>query len=171
MREVLKKQKGVAVLMSVIITSLLLIIATAMANIFTKELKLSIAVRDSHIAFYMADQGFECAIYHDVRLASFDPDIAGSISCAGLTINNNTGNQQTTGTNGLGNSLIGGGDTDTKSIFTLYETGTFPDGPCALVFVEKNPDPGLITEIESRGYNTCNPNRSDRIERAIRIRY
>ncbi|MEX0931635.1 MAG: hypothetical protein WDZ88_02685 [Candidatus Paceibacterota bacterium] len=159
-------QKGVAVLMAVIITSLLLMMAVAMSNIFLKQIKLSIGVRDSHVAFYMADQGYECAIYFDVRFNEFDPSTPGSITCAGVTI---TTGSQTEGTTGLANSQIGN---VSESVFTLhYSEDADLVGPCALVYVNKAPGSGYITEIRSRGYNTCDSERSDRVERAIRARY
>lgn len=57
--------------------------------------------------------------------------------------------------------------TDTDYAFTAFDL-EFADGFCATVTVEK--DEG-VTTIESRGYNTCNENDPNRVERALRATY
>ncbi len=57
--------------------------------------------------------------------------------------------------------------------------GVFPDVPCAILTVRKEAIENtagtgvdgytLLTTIESRGYNTCDPSDVNRIERAIRV--
>lgn len=57
------KQRGVALLFVVLVTSVLFLVAIGIANITYKELAFSIQARDSDVAFFAADTGIECGMY------------------------------------------------------------------------------------------------------------
>lgn len=85
-----KKNKGFALLFSVLISSLLLTIGLSIFGIALKELAISTATRQSVHAFYAADSGRECALYWDTKVGRI-PDLfsltSGDIKCAGKSIN------------------------------------------------------------------------------------
>lgn len=60
-----KEEKGVALLFTVLLTSMLLLVALGISNIVFKELIFSSEARDSDRAFFAADTGIECALYLD----------------------------------------------------------------------------------------------------------
>lgn len=144
------KNKGFALLYSVLIASVLLAIGLAIFNITIKELLLSSLGRDSQFAFYAADTGAECALYWDFKGNAFATSSTSSIECAGNIIEG-----------------MGGGGYGVPSIFTLDFS---PEPYCSIVSVIKYELPSR-TVIESRGYNTCDTSNPRRVERAIRATY
>lgn len=56
-------QKGIALLLTVIIISIVLLIATLISNIVITQLKLAGDINDSVIAIYAADSGVEWQLY------------------------------------------------------------------------------------------------------------
>jgi len=61
----LKKEKGFVVLFTILISSLVLLMALGISSIATKEAQLSIQSKDAARAFFAADTGMECALYAD----------------------------------------------------------------------------------------------------------
>ena len=166
-------KRGVALLVAVIVSSLMLSISAAMSNIFIKEYTLASSGMQSQVAFDAADAAVECAIYFDVRENQFDQsNLTGSVNCgAGPSIS--TGSQTSSGAspNGLVNSVIGGA---TVSMFTVFYGNSGEEdlvSSCALVTVDKNPGGGLVTHITARGYNTCDNTNPRRTERAVDAQY
>ena len=171
--------KGFTLLYSVLVVSILLTVGLAMLDISVRQLILSASARESKQAFYAADSGVECALYHDLKSvgeSAFATTTPASIVCNNQAIN--TGSQ-TIPTNPPTASLIGGGGSANPiSIFLLdFNFGTPPLPYCAIVTVEKRMDisdpsnPYVKTIVESRGYNTCDENNRRRVERAIRVQY
>jgi hypothetical protein len=140
----IKDNKGITLLIAVLIAGLLLSVSLSIFNIAMKELIISSSGRDSHISFYAADAGAECALYWDWNQGSFGHDVQTQISCAGHTFN------------------VSGDDTE----FT-FNPGAGVLDICAQVKVTKTETDTLI---ESRGYNTCIPT-VRRTERGLRIKY
>jgi len=144
-------QSGYALFTSIMLTGTLIIIAYATTNFALKQLLLSTYGADSHLAFYVADSGVECAMYWDVKngpISAFDASATGAITCGNTTV--------------TPIRVVSGGNA----------TSTFqiPVGSglsCAIVVVAKV---GTNTTIESKGYNTCGGG-GNRLERAIRITY
>jgi len=66
-----EKRRGFALLFAVLTASLLLAIGMSIFRISFKELTISIAARDSQIAFYAADSARECAVYWDIKTGAF----------------------------------------------------------------------------------------------------
>jgi Tfp pilus assembly protein PilX len=158
-----KYNKGYALYTSMILTSLLFLISYATLNLTLRQFLLSALGSQSHIAFYNADSGIECAMFWDLKngpTSAFATTTAGTITCNGQNIS--TGSQTVT-TNPSQSSRIGGGGAGNPvSIFQLnFTTG------CVIVSVTKNPN--TTTQIESRGYNSCSG--SKRYERGIKIQY
>lgn len=56
-------QKGIALLLTVIIISVVMLIATLIANIVITQLKLAGDIKDSTTAIYAADSGVEWQLY------------------------------------------------------------------------------------------------------------
>ncbi|MCX6813275.1 MAG: hypothetical protein NTV77_02190 [Candidatus Azambacteria bacterium] len=56
-------QKGIALLLTVIIISIVLLIATLIANVVVTQLKLAGDINDSATAIYAADSGVEWQLY------------------------------------------------------------------------------------------------------------
>ena len=157
-----KKNSGYALYTAIILTGILLLVAYITAELAKRELTLSSASADSHVAFYNADTGSECALYWDVKngtKSAFDPGTPGTISCNNQTVSTNS---QTVNTSPTQPSRIGGGGANLTSIFEL----DFTQG-CAIVSVTKNVNG--TTFIQSKGYNTCTG--ANRLERGIEIQY
>ncbi len=150
------KNRGITLFIAIIITASLLLISTGMVNLALRQAFLTSSSRESQFAFYAADTGIECAIYWDVRnpgYSAFATSTQTNISCNGVTANV-SGNE--------GDKI----PIDPPRPFTI----TFsPDPYCAVVTVTKF-DNGA-TQIESKGYNTCDPANPDRVERAVKVTY
>ncbi|MEK7552299.1 MAG: hypothetical protein AAB534_02690 [Patescibacteria group bacterium] len=154
-----KNNKGVALFVAVLITSVALLFSYAVSNIAVKELNLTQAGRDSQIAFYASNSGIECALFWDLRNNSFDPNNASNsfvITCA----------DQDVSVTAPGSGLP---RTFTSEAFNLNND---PNGPCfTFTILKEDEDGDIVTQTESRGYNTCNVGSSRRLERALRATY
>ncbi len=153
------KERGVTLYVAIIITTTLLLVSSAIANVTLKQVKLASINRDSHLAFFAADSGAECALYWDVKAAgggsAFSTTTATTISCN--ADENNPENE---------NMVVGGDETSTFRI--LFK----PEPYCADVTVVKTYNGGVLeTHIESRGYNSCDVNNPRRVERAVQADY
>lgn len=142
-------QKGFTLFMAMVITATLLLIAGGVANLAIRQSLISNAGKESQMAFYAADTGMECALYWDINNPS------GSSAFSVSTGSNIVCNDQTV--------TVGG-----SSVSTFGPINFAPDPYCVFVTVEKN---GTATEIESRGYNTCDLSSPRRVERAVRASY
>jgi hypothetical protein len=177
--------KGYTLLFSVIISSLVLAVGISILSISKKEFALSSSARESAYAFYAADSGLECVLYHD---NGFD----GTFSTS-----SNVGNVE------CGDDTLQGGDfVDVERDVDSNGTGTFTmhiktntgisDTSCASVEIirEYFPDPNygniLIprTTISSRGYNVgwrengnqpgdddCDGDSPKKVERGLKLTY
>ena len=135
-------QQGFTLLMAVLTSSVLLAIGAAIGSIAIKEAILTTSIRDSQKAFYAADAALECALYWDITRGEFNNPNP-NITCSGE------------------NPLIN--KSGTVYTFAL----DFGDDGCANVRIDKD----STTEIETRGYNTCDSNSSRRLERGLRAEY
>ena len=130
-----KKQKGVAMLFSILLTSGLLLIALGISNIAYREAVFAVEARDSDRAFFAADNGMECGLYLD-GLGTFASGATVTPSCNGTTV---------------AYSMTGGSATTPIEQF-IINTG---NNTCAQVTVDKTitiaGSPG--TEVTSYGFN------------------
>ena len=70
MKTINKKQSGIALILTVIISSIVLLTAGLIASIVMIQLKLASDISDSTIAIYAADSGVEWQLYQIRRGAS-----------------------------------------------------------------------------------------------------
>ncbi len=160
-----KNRAGFTLLIAIIITSMLLVVSFVVVNIALKQLVLASASRESQYAFYAADAGTECAVYWDLKggpISSFDINTAGTITCSGQTVS--TGSQSVPTIPAQPSVIGGGGVANRTSIFSI----NFTKG-CAIVRVTKAANGS--TNIDSRGYNTCDTSAVRRFERGVTLTY
>lgn len=134
------KQKGFALLYTLLVISLLLGVSASIFTIFLNELKITAFSRNSEMAFYAAETGAECVYYWTLKSVPFD-GTSGTLTCAGQTITNPNGAP--------------------PGITLSFPPSGAPSAPCAVVTVVNN-------VIRSRGYNTCETTRL-RVERGLEI--
>jgi hypothetical protein len=167
-------KQGFALLMGVLVASVLLALTMVMFSISLKQLTLSTVSKESQIALYAADTGLECALYWDLKgdgnQSLFDKDTAApsqGVVCAGnpaVTTNSQTLVDTT-------KSIVGGSGFGVTGNFQIDLIGN----SCVIVKIYKTASitvPGKTdTRIESRGYNTCNINSPQRLERGLEVNY
>jgi len=165
----LQSKRGFTLLISIITTSILLLVSFVVINISLKQLILVYTGQESQQDFYAAESGLECALYWDIKnpdnpgVSAFSTTTNGTIRCNDQVI---ISNGQNIPTNPVQLSKIGGGGSlNPNSIFYL----TFSNGSCVIVTVIKEADGD--TNIQSRGYNTCNTSAGRRFERGTEIIY
>ena len=125
----LNKENGVAMLFSILLTSVLLLIAIGITQISYKELLFSSEARDSNKAFTSADTGIECAMYMDSMFA-FTTSSSDPFYCHGHQV------------------------LDTTSDNINYQFSLpLTSASCAQVYINKQAGTGTSTQIDSYGYN------------------
>ena len=148
----MKNQKGFTLLVSIVVTSMILVASFAVVNVAVKQLILANSNENSQFAFYNADSGVECAVYWDFLggATSFTyPSVTRNITC------------------GSGGSVSAVGNGTATTTFTVI----MPTG-CANVSVGKHSIAGgVLTIVDSRGYNTCTAGAFRRLERAEKLSY
>ena len=140
--------KGYALYTAIILTGVLILVAYATADLAIKESSLSSAASDSHVAFYNADSGLECALYADLKngaTSNFDENTPGTVSCNGQTITTNSQMVQTNptqlsvvGDTGGGSLLNIGFDSASNGNYSAGGTDTWPhttSGIARILFV------------------------------------
>lgn len=146
-------QKGISLVISLIMTTLLLSISLSIGNIILRQLRLTNTGTNSQVSFYAADSALECALYWDTLT---DGTVAGSVESAIfgiITPNTYSGNT---------NPIKCGTNTSNPLSFrkfvstvTNIATTTFDidygEKTCARVQVVKTPN---RTQITTGGYNS-----------------
>lgn len=152
-----KNNSGFVILFTVLISSVVLLVALGVSSVATKELVLTLSAKEGHLAFFAADTGLDCALYYDRGKNIFIefPTVT-SVSC--LT----------------GTSIPVNQTTATTFNFT-YDT-TPNSQSCFIVTIDKDADIGggaRGTVITSRGYNICttNANNPRLVERKLEAVY
>ncbi len=127
----LQRSGGFVILFVMVISSIVLAVTLAIANISYKEIMFSTSAKDTNDAFFAADTGAECALNYD-KTAPVDNAFTGtaSMNCAGSSITLN-------GSNPNWNFIVSG-------------LGSNGQG-CAKVTVDKSISP--LTTIIAKGYN------------------
>ena len=64
-------ESGFAILFAVLLASFLITLGISIFSISLKEIQITTSVRDSQIAYYIADSARECALYWDVKHGAF----------------------------------------------------------------------------------------------------
>ena len=169
-------QRGVTLLISVLVTGLLLAIGTAILNITLKQFQLAAVSRDSAVAFYAADAGLECGKYWDrspVDGGAFSIDGGGWTRplCMGVETALRNSDRRANEPQILGDMTWGPiGELCTKvQVTKFYDNSSDVD----MTPERRCPQGFSCTIIESRGYNrACTDLDSPRtVERAIRAIY
>lgn len=81
------KSSGYALLFTMVIISVIMVIATGIYNSISKQLVLSSTARDSQIAFYEADTAGECMLYaSQVKTLFILFTTSPQFNCGGLTL-------------------------------------------------------------------------------------
>jgi len=164
-KKINKEERGVTLYIAIVVTSALLLVSFAIADTTLKQAALASINRDSHIAFFAADTGIECALYWDLKNASggsaFSTSSPSTISCNGDSSNVN--NQNIHPVLNLNQNFSG---------TSTFQINFLPETYCAKVSVGKFYNGGTLnTTIESKGYNSCDSNNPRRVERAVRVSY
>jgi hypothetical protein len=172
-RSQLRSQSGIALLVTLLVTSVLMGISATLLNVSLKQYRLAGIAESSEMAFQAAQAGLECALYHDLALDpspfsvpgnGTDQSAAASITCMGTTDSSNgaagsTEEQLFEFTWGDATEPV----CTSVSVYKFYsDTATVPvviggapplRSPC--------PAGGVCTVIKSRGYNTSCANRTN----------
>jgi len=135
-----EKQRGVALLFSVMLSSVLLTIVLGVLSIVLKELSFSTSAKDTNKAFFAADSALECALFYNDGTVFIDGGIA-QISCV----------------EGSNIPVVSVSTTEPylkKYQFSVVGLSSDTNAACAnvLVVVDESPVGGGI-EITSKGYN------------------
>ena len=166
------KQKGFAMLFAVLVSSVLLAVGLSIFNLTVKELSLSASGRESQFAFFAADSGAECALYWDIKGSQVFATSSASVTNRTPTPTNPDciDTQSAAQTVDIYNNVTASAQSATTQFNLTIPNGATPY--CATVIVTKDSSSGLTkTTIDSRGYNTCDVNNTNRVERALKITY
>jgi len=166
--------KGFVLLIAILLASVFSLVGASIFSISLKELVLSSGGKESQYAFYAADSGIECALYwdlkHNVFATSTYSSEVNNIYCSDQDVTSLLSWKWKTEINGNFTSNDQGG---TIFSFDLYPNDLTRDD-CVVVSVFKKrigTSDYFSTEIESKGYNTCNLDSPRRVERAIKVNY
>ena len=177
----MREKRGFTVLFAVLISSILLSIGIAILDLTLKQFTLSSVSKDSQIAFYAADTGQECAMYWDHVNDQTGATSSSSFATSSASVVSNPPSTMTcegslidTATAGAGNYLLANSNNATTTFWIHYVGGaTSVSAPCASIVVSKtsNTDGSISTVIQTKGYNTCDPNNRYRTERGLKATY
>lgn len=153
----IKSKRGFVILFAVTVSAMLLAIALGVSNIALKEINFSTSARNANDAFFAADTGAECALYHDRSDVGAFPifGTVGEVNCS-------------TNESGSGNG--------TSASYSFFVTGLGSQGQsCAKVTITKDTTPPIFTTVISKGYNigdlSCNSSNPNRTERQLDLNY
>lgn len=186
----IKHQQGFTLLFSVLVATLVVAIGATIISIALRQTILSGTSRESQYSFYAANTALECAYYWDTTntdlgnkvvfpapgttddgINDSDPE-ANLIECGVVNIITGNGNDNTPW------ELTTSSNINTFTFFLKIQnqdssiTNLPPYEYCAEVTVTKeNDNPRIITTIEAKGYNTCDPSNPRRVERGLIQQY
>jgi hypothetical protein len=160
------KQKGLAILYAVIVSIIMLSVATSISSIALRQTKLSSTGRESQYAFFAANTGIECARYWDLQSLSTGVAFPTSTDSFLTTLQMKC-NEETI--NDLSNGWSSNRTKDNAT--TEFKFKLTPDiGKEYLVKVTvfKTSTSTLIT---SRGFNTADENAPNAVQRGLEMFY
>jgi len=186
-----KTNHGIALLISIVIASLVLVIGLGILNIAIKEANLSMYNKESGKAFYAADTGIECAMYWDFKAPLGQPSFATSSGSGAVSSKSETEDffcarqkfnpHDTPEFDEWSAPLKDSTSATTTFKFSAWAVGVGYDplsveNPCVEVTIAKYQGmSGSVfvarTTIDSIGYNNCNINKKYRVSRGIRVQY
>lgn len=154
------KENGYAILFTVVVVSVISLIAIGLSNASYKQLVLSSLAKDSHLAFYQSDTAAECALYLDNKLEMAMPP--GLWSC-GLDSSGNNYN--------LDVQPPDISDPNTTVYVLKPDPMISVSGtPCFSINITKN-NITFTNNIKARGYNICDTNNPRTLERMTEVDY
>lgn len=177
-----KSEAGFAILFSILLASFLITLGISIFSISLKEIQIVTSARDSQIAYYVADSAKECALFWDVKFASFpscnDSKYVNGITCSNY-LNINGEEQEAKSTistnitcNGIPSELVfsKNGLTYETSIVVqdFFKASSTISSPVADISISKTYSAStsrVVTTIEAYGHNTGILGR--RVERGI----
>lgn len=183
-----KESRGIALLFTVLLTTVLLLVALGIANVSYRELTFAREANDSYKAFFAADSGIECALYLDKPSATyvnglFSPTLVGGFptfpTCAGNNFAAYAQGTPYTPVAGQYCAFINFGGLG-SSAQILVDKQEPNDGVTPCHALDAHGNPGTCTKVEVNGYNTTNMSTqncstptvgSNIVTRSLRIRY
>ncbi len=182
MKKIFKNQKGSVLIISLIITSVVFSVGTAILAIAEKDkLRTSISYK-SYNAVRLLDTVFECVLYHDFQNDLFNPRksrIDKNIECADDLVGFS---ELYSDSLALPFSSCDISDTKVSKCDFLVrkDTTDYKSSACAQVLLEKSCSDGsdvtncnvhLNTKIDIISYDLCNFSNSNVVHRRINISY
>jgi Tfp pilus assembly protein PilV len=160
----MQQPRGITLLISVVLTSVVLTVALALLDITYKQVLLASSAKQSQTAFYLADSAMECALYWDQQVDAFDYT-ATSYLTNGITCSDSGGNVQTIIPNNAPNSSTVAGSTRTTVINIPCQSGG-TQGTVTITKTNTN-----TTTLYANGYSACSATDPRRIERGVKVSY
>ncbi|MDB5255146.1 MAG: seg [Candidatus Nomurabacteria bacterium] len=150
-----KKDKGFAMLFTVLVISVILSIALGISDLTFKQTLLSNSAKNSQLAFYQADSGVECAMYYDLTLGQLShgtvlADAPQQITCGGNTA-----------------SLV---SSQSTTDYFVYQEDIANNNPCYSIIFDKTYATSQKDVVSSRGFSTCQAN-PQQVERGLSVSY
>lgn len=148
---------GYAILFAVVVVSIISMIAIGLSNTTYKQLILSSLANDSQAAYYQSDTATECALYADniIGLSAFSsPWNCGKYSDSDFFSFTMSGPS--------------GGD---PADYTFSNNVNNTDVPCFKFNITKSLAIPVLTNIFTKGYNSCKLTSPKTVERAIKVFY
>lgn len=156
--------RGFTLLVALIFISVILSVGLALTDIAYKQIILASTAQQSEYAFYNADSALECGLEQDQQHDTFDytnepiANNQGPFTCEGQAITFN------------GGPVVVSAPTSTRT--TTFNVGCSSGGTLAQVTVLKSLVGGTYrTVIYSDGFNTCNANNPQLVERGLQSHY
>lgn len=181
-----QQQRGMVLVVALLVTAIVLSIGMNIANIAAKQLVLSSFNKESHKALFMADAALECVLYWD-NTDDFNTSNLPGLDNNGDYFFKKYENQNVSNPGGSSPSVYCFDSTNDLSMnergnsdnsypidiqFELLQNND-PTRPCAKVFMTRDDtgSGGVSTVIKALGYNTCDTTNPRRVERGLEITY
>ncbi len=159
----MKDERGFAILYTMLIITMALSLTVGVANVIYKERSLTRLGRDSLNARASADVGMECMLYNDKLPTRFDPNlnpVSFQIVCGRDSMGAPV-NYTATLTSSSSSSYV----------YTVDITNPV-NGTCFKSYLERDlVAVPVATKIDVFGYNICDVNNPQRVERGIIAEY
>lgn len=151
-----QKNKGFAMLFTVLIISVILSIALGIADLTFKQTILSNLAKNSQLAFYQADSGVECGMYYDVTQGQLPRGTTVAKAPQQITCGNNTATLVTD---------------QSHTDYFLYQEDITGNAPCFSIAFDKTMANGSTKyKVSARGFSTC-LSTPQQVERGLNVSY
>ena len=159
----IKINSGFALLFAVLLASFLITLGISIFSISLKEIQITTSVRDSQVAYYVADSARECALYWDVKEGASPACLDSSCASPSTSTNPNIICNGTSVTLNFKKDIL----TYSANQPNFFQaSSTSSSTPVADIIITKTFDSdNIVTKIDARGHNTGILGR--RVERGI----